>query len=216
MKIRLEQRSPAELIPYEKNAKVHDDAHVDALAASISQFGFNDPVGITEDGVVVEGNGRLMAALRLGLTSIPVIVLSDITERDAQLYRIAHNKTALNTGFDYVKLAEALRGLIGGDITFDVLGFDPESVNEHFTTEQASQIKTKQEVPVSEISDPLTVEDVIVIWDNDEQKAEFAAFISAIKGKNELSGEAMLRVLEDLVHGLPVAHSNIEHEKVAQ
>ncbi|AHC30503.1 ParB-like partition protein [Rhizobium phage vB_RleS_L338C] len=68
MKITLEQRALDSLQPYERNSKNHGDGDIEAIASSITRFGFNDPIGITPDGVIVEGHGRYEAAHRLGST----------------------------------------------------------------------------------------------------------------------------------------------------
>lgn len=108
---------------YPHNSKIHGEEDVGLIAASISRFGFNDPIGVDENGVIIEGHGRFAAARRLGLTEVPVIILSGLTERQITLYRIAHNKIALQSSFDLSALVSTMEELSAGDISLDNMGF---------------------------------------------------------------------------------------------
>ncbi len=88
------------LIPYINNAKQHPPEQIDQIAASIQAFGFNDPIGIDTENVIIEGHGRLLAAQKLGLEKIPVIQLGHLSEAERKAYALAHNKLTLNTGWD--------------------------------------------------------------------------------------------------------------------
>lgn len=89
--------------PYERNARKHQDYDVDAIAASIQEFGFDDPIGIWKD-EIVEGHGRLMAAKKLGMTEVPIIRLDHLTDEQRRAYALAHNKTAELSGWDFPTL----------------------------------------------------------------------------------------------------------------
>jgi hypothetical protein len=93
-------RKVADLIRDEENLKVHPVLQIDQLVASIERFGFNDPVGIDEQNNVLEGHGRLLAADKIGLDEVPVVVISGLTEAEKRGYRIAHNQTTMNTGMN--------------------------------------------------------------------------------------------------------------------
>ena len=83
------------LKPYEKNARKHKEKDIEAIMSSIQQFGFNDPIGIWgPDCLIVEGHGRLIAAQRLGMKTVPVIRLDHLTDEQRRAYALAHNKTA--------------------------------------------------------------------------------------------------------------------------
>lgn len=82
-----------ELIPYERNPR-KNEAAVDAVAASIKNFGFKVPIVIDKDGVIVAGHTRLAAAKKLGLEEVPCIVADDLTEEQIKAFRLADNKTA--------------------------------------------------------------------------------------------------------------------------
>lgn len=84
----------------EKSLKEHPDRQIRQIADSIRAFGFNDPVAIDEMGEIVEGVGRVLAARELGLKEIPVITLKHLNQTQKRAYRIAHNKTCLNSEFN--------------------------------------------------------------------------------------------------------------------
>ena len=89
----IELRPLADITPYEKNPRINDAA-VDAVARSIEEFGFRQPIVVDEEGVVVVGHTRLKAAMRLGLERVPVHVATGLTPEQAKAYRIADNATA--------------------------------------------------------------------------------------------------------------------------
>ena len=108
--------------PYERNARRHEDADVDMIANSIREFGFNDAVGVWgNDNIIVEGHGRVLAAKKLGMDTIPVIHLNHLTDEQRRAYTLAHNKTAENSAWDFELLDLEL-----GDIELDMepFGFD--------------------------------------------------------------------------------------------
>jgi ParB-like chromosome segregation protein Spo0J len=106
--------------PYEKNARKHKDADVDAIVASIKEFGFDDPIGVWGDkNIIVEGHGRLMAAKKLGMESVPVIHLDHLTDEQRRAYALAHNKTAENSEWD----DDLLFGELGEIFDIDMTAF---------------------------------------------------------------------------------------------
>jgi ParB-like chromosome segregation protein Spo0J len=85
--------------PYENNPRNNDKA-VDAVAASIKEFGFSQPIVVDTDSVIIVGHTRLKAALKLGLERVPVVVASHLTPEQVRAYRIADNKTAEIAGLE--------------------------------------------------------------------------------------------------------------------
>lgn len=108
---------------YENNAKEHPQWQVDQIANSIQEFGFNDPIAINEDNLIIEGHGRFLAAKQLGLSEIPCIVLDGLTEVQERAYIIAHNKTTMNTDFDLDKLQYELNALKVEGFDLSLTGF---------------------------------------------------------------------------------------------
>lgn len=86
--------------PYENNAKIHTDEQIEQIKRSIDAFGFNDPIAVDENGMIVEGHGRYTAAKELNFEKIPAIILNDLTEEQKRAYILIHNKLTMNTGFD--------------------------------------------------------------------------------------------------------------------
>ena len=90
--MQVEQVAIESLKPYENNAREHSDQQVAQIAASIEQFGFNNPILIDKDNGVVAGHGRLMAAKKLGYTEVSCIKLGHLTESQKKAYILADNK----------------------------------------------------------------------------------------------------------------------------
>src|SRR6187200_2239164 len=96
----VDYRPVASLIPYASNARTHSDAQVAEIAASMHAFGFTNPILIDGDSGIIAGHGRLLAARKLGLASVPVIELAGLSEAEKRAYVIADNKLALNAGWN--------------------------------------------------------------------------------------------------------------------
>jgi ParB-like chromosome segregation protein Spo0J len=86
--------------PYSNNAKLHPQEQIEQIKASILHVGFLDPISIDEDFYILEGHGRYEAAKQLGYNTIPTIQLFDLSKEQKMIYRLAHNKLTMNTGFD--------------------------------------------------------------------------------------------------------------------
>ena len=124
MKLKIEYLTPEQLQPYANNAKLHPDAQVEQIANSISEFEFSDPIGIWGDNEVVEGHGRLLAALKLGLKEVPVIRLDHLTDEQRRAYMLVHNQTTMTSGWDTDKLLAEQAKI---DINWEDFGFDMAS-----------------------------------------------------------------------------------------
>ena len=107
-----------ELIPYARNSRTHSDDQVAQIAASIKEFGFLNPIIIDGDNGIIAGHGRVLAAQRLGLTELPCIEASHLTDAQRKAYVIADNKLALNAGWDDELLRVELDEL--GELGFDL------------------------------------------------------------------------------------------------
>jgi ParB-like nuclease domain len=121
---RSDERLVADLVPYARNARTHSPAQVKEIAASITEFGFTNPVLVDEVGMIVAGHGRVLAAQRLGLVRVPVVVLEGLTELQKRAYVLADNKIALNAGWDEALLKAELQDLSLAGFDMDLTGFD--------------------------------------------------------------------------------------------
>lgn len=106
-----EEVKTAELIPYARNAKSHDAAHVRAIAASIATFGFNDPVEIDENGVILAGHGRVLAAEYLGRETVPCLRLRHMDDNRKRGYRLANNRLTETSEWQHEILKEELEAI---------------------------------------------------------------------------------------------------------
>jgi DNA modification methylase len=114
----------ASLAPYAENARTHSPEQVAQIAASIAEFGFVNPVLVDADGVLIAGHGRVMAAKRLGLATVPALRLGHLSPAQVRALRLADNQIALNSGWDEALLAaEIARIRDEAVIDLDVLGF---------------------------------------------------------------------------------------------
>lgn len=137
------------LAPYAMNAKEHSAEQVEQIAASIREFGFNDPVAVwtNADGCseIVEGHGRVMAAQLLGMDVLPVIHLDALTDEQRRAYTHVHNQTTLSSGFDWDVLTAEIDALPEFDwqgFGFDVVGIDGFGQDFTLPDGDAPQFKT--------------------------------------------------------------------------
>lgn len=93
MELKIEYLPKEDLKPYEKNAKLHPAEQIEQIKNSIREFGFNDPIAIWHENEIIEGHGRLLAALDMPeIETVPVIRLDDLTDEQRKAYMLAHNK----------------------------------------------------------------------------------------------------------------------------
>ena len=142
---------PHDLTPYKGNARKHGAEDIEGIKASIESVGFRDPIGVWgEDNLIVEGHGRQIAALQLGLDSVPCIRLDDMTEEQRKEYAIRHNRSAEMSSWDIEKLDEELAELSMAGVDMSDLKFDdgyvdePEPVEDVFNPEPPEDPKSKR------------------------------------------------------------------------
>ena len=147
---RIESWPLARLQPYAKNAKLHGDEQVAKIAASIAEFGWTVPCLVGEDGELIAGHGRVLAATQLGLAAAPVIVLGHLTEAQRRAYRLADNKlTELGT-WDEALLSAELQDLLAEDFDLSLIGFEDGELQALLTGEgepEAGSSETEDDVP---------------------------------------------------------------------
>lgn len=112
------------LVPYARNARTHSPDQVGELARSIKTFGWTMPVLVDEDGVIIAGHGRVMAAQQLGLAEVPVMVARGWTQAQKSAYGLADNKLAMNAGWDPAALREELLFLGQAGVDPALMGFN--------------------------------------------------------------------------------------------
>ena len=154
---KVERRPISELIPYARNSRTHSDAQVAQIAASIREWGWTMPILVDENGNVIAGHGRIMAAQKLGIADVPCMTATGWSEAKRRAYVIADNKLALNAGWDYEMLRVEFGELRDLDFDLSLTGFDDSEIDALFPTEIAQGLTDEDAVPdVPE--QPVTVE----------------------------------------------------------
>ena len=125
--MKIELRLLSDIKPYEKNPRLNDEA-VDAVAASLREFGFRQPIVVDADDVIICGHTRWKAAEKLGLEKVPVHVATDLTPEQIKAYRIADNQTASLAEWNYDLLPLELADLQAANYDLGLLGFDAEEL----------------------------------------------------------------------------------------
>jgi DNA modification methylase len=154
-----------QLIPYIRNSKTHTDAQIALVAASIREFGWTNPILIRPDMVVIAGHARLLAARKLGLTEVPTIELSGLTEAQCRALAIADNQLAINVaGWDEEMLRIELAALREEDFDVSLVGFEDDELARLLAAEDAVLGLTDEdaapplpETPVSRTGDLFTL-----------------------------------------------------------
>ena len=143
------------LIPYVRNSRTHSDEQVTQIAASIREFGFTNPVLIDSSGTIIAGHGRVMAAKKLGLETVPCIRLGHLTPSQVRAYVIADNKLALNAGWDDQMLRSELESLQDDGFNMDLTGFSDEELAELLEPEVVEGETDPDQTPEVPV-DPIT------------------------------------------------------------
>jgi len=163
--MQIEQLKVGDLIPYVNNSRTHSDEQVMQVASSIKEFGFTNPILIDDDGGIIAGHGRLMAAKKLGLDEVPCIRLGHLSEAQRKAYVIADNQLALNSGWDLDTLKLEMDRL--GELDFDIelLGFDDDFLASLMIEEPGEGLTDEDAVPEPPET-PITVEGDVWVLGN--------------------------------------------------
>lgn len=141
MALTIEYLDKSELKPFARNAKMHPSEQIEQIKKSITDFGFNDPIGIYGDNEVVEGHGRLLAVMEMDdVKEVPVIRLDHMSSEERRAYALVHNQLTMNSGFNFDLLQEELDSL---SIDMSDFGFDEM----FFSSTQEDDVVVEDEVP---------------------------------------------------------------------
>lgn len=127
---KIERIKVADLVPYARNARTHSEEQIELLARSINEFGFINPVLIDNDGGIVAGHGRVMAAKLAGLAQVPCLRVGHLSDAQKRAYVLADNKMALHSGWDKDLLAEELRALKAEGFDLALTAFAEDEFND--------------------------------------------------------------------------------------
>lgn len=204
-KIEVDQLPVTSLRPYPRNARTHSQKQIAQIAASIRTFGFNNPVLIDGDGVIIAGHGRVAAAKSLGLETVPVIRLDHMSEAQKRAYILADNKLAEKAGWDKEILAIELQNLIQIDLDFDIsiTGFEMPEIDVLISASETPPAKDDPldhvpavaEVPVTRLGDVWQIGPHRLICGNSLDPAIYARL---------LDGERAQMVFTDPPYNVPI------------
>lgn len=164
MNLNIEYVKRDQLIPYINNSRTHDNNQVKQIAGSIKEFGFTNPLLIDEQGGIIAGHGRLMAADLLGIDEVPTITLKGLTEAQRKAYVIADNQLALNAGWDLDNLKVEIDRLTELDFDVDLLGFDDDFLSS--LLDEPTEGLTDEDAVPDAPEKPVTVEGDVWILGN--------------------------------------------------
>ena len=186
------------LIPYANNSRTHSEQQISEIAGSIKEFGFRDPILIDENNMILCGHGRVLAARKLNMTTIPAISTLGMTELQKKAFIIAHNKIAINAGWDNNLLNLELNTLADEGFDFQLTGFSEEEFNAICeTTEEEDEQEKKESIldklDVS-IDEPRTVVNKLDKWILGEKHVlvcaevvkEWNVWVDELQGENTL------------------------------
>jgi DNA modification methylase len=145
--MKITQKKVTELIPYINNSRTHSDEQIAQIAASIKEFGWTNPILVDGDKSIIAGHGRLLAARKLGMDTVPTIELAHLTETQKKAYIIADNKLALNAGWDDQLLTIELNDLMADGFALELLGFDKDELDRLLEPEQIEGLTDEDAVP---------------------------------------------------------------------
>lgn len=140
-------KAVTDLIPYVRNSRTHSDDQVTQVASSIKEFGFTNPILIDGDNGIIAGHGRLLAAKKLGMGSVPTIDLSHLSEAQRKAYVIADNQLALNAGWDAELLSLEVQELDELGFDLSLMGFDDSELAAFLHPEQVAGLTDDDAVP---------------------------------------------------------------------
>ena len=143
-KLKVEYVPTDRLKTYANNAKIHTAEQIEQIKRSIQEFGFNDPIAVWKDNEIIEGHGRLIAALELGIEDLPIIRLDNLTDEQRKAYTLVHNKLTMNTDFD-----------------FDILNIELDDIVDFDMSEYGFDLEIEEEGPIGAVEDnyePIDVE----------------------------------------------------------
>ena len=167
------------LKPYDNNAREHSPEQVAQIAASITEFGFLNPILVDSNDGIVAGHGRLSAARELALDVVPVVVLDHLTEAQKKAYILVDNKLAENASWNEELLQEEIVALNLQDFDISILGWDEDEIREIMEYDSAFGEGDGDGVSRGYVGEPVIQYNII--FDNDEQKQIWFDFLKDLR-----------------------------------
>ena len=177
---KIERKKVDDLIPYARNARTHSDEQVAQLAASIKEWGWTTPVLVDEDGEIIAGHGRVMAARKLNIDEIPTMTATGWSKAQKQAYVLADNQLPQNAGWDVDLLKVEMQDLENNEFDLDLIGFNEGSLINLFLPTEEGTTNAEEEwngMPEFDQDDKTSFRHVIVHFKNNEDVKEFFSII---------------------------------------
>ena len=171
------------IVPYSRNPRKNQ--HVDKVASSIKEFGFQQPIVVDKDHVIIVGHTRYQAAMKLGMKEVPVIIANNLSDNQVKAYRIADNRVAEESQWDNELLNLELLDLQKSEFDLDSLGFEQNELNRIFNQDDPLFVSPEQsgmENNETNIEDfiPSQVR-MIQLFLNSESEPKFKAMIENLQ-----------------------------------
>lgn len=191
-KLQIVYKNVDDLIPYARNAKIHDENNINLIAGSIKSFGFNNPVLLDGENGIIAGHGRVLASKKLGIKQIPTIELQGLSDAEKRAYIIADNRLTEKSEWDKDMLGLELADLKALNIDLDSIGFNESEVNELLGVEG--------ELPEIDDRDSPLTKTFTVNYDNAEDYEEVISKIEQFKeeGEGNNNAKALLRLCRSI------------------
>lgn len=186
--MKITQKKVTELIPYINNSRTHSDEQVAQIAASIKEFGWTNPILVDGDKSIIAGHGRLLAARKLGMDTVPTIELANLTETQKKAYIIADNKLALNAGWDDQLLTIELNDLMADGFALELLGFDKDELNNLLNFDENEEKEVKGNLSDKFLIPPFSVLNAREGWWQDRKRFWLSLGIKSELGRGEDGG----------------------------
>ena len=202
----IERWPTAKLVPYARNARTHSDEQVAQIAASIVEFGFTNPILAGSDGVIVAGHGRMAAAQKLGLDTVPVVVLDHLTPTQRRALIIADNRIAENADWDNAMLRIELQSLQEDGFNLDITGFDADALAEIMAGEETTVDGNTDEDAIPEISETV-ISRPGDVWILGNHRLVCGDATQASSYEQLLAGQRVQMIWSDLPYNVNYANS---------
>lgn len=194
------------LVPYARNARTHSEGQVAQIAASIVEFGFTNPILAGSDGVIVAGHGRLAAAQKLGLDTVPVVVLDHLTPTQRRALIIADNRIAENAGWDDAMLRIELQSLQEDGFNLDITGFDADALAEIMAGEETTVDGNIDEDAIPELNET-AISRPGDVWILGNHRLVCGDATQASSHEQLLAGQRVQMIWSDLPYNVNYANS---------
>tara|TARA_R110000765_G_scaffold273224_2_gene371952 strand:- start:2026 stop:2781 length:756 start_codon:yes stop_codon:yes gene_type:complete len=180
---KIERRKVDALIPYARNARTHSDEQIAQLAASIKEWGWTTPVLVDEDGGIIAGHGRVMAARKMGIEEVPTMTASGWTKAQKQAYVLADNQLPQNAGWDMDLLSVEMKDLDADGFDLSLIGFGDGEITNLFIPIEKVETDVEEEwdrIPEFKQDDKTSFRKIIVHFESDDDAEDFANLIGQL------------------------------------